>query len=1153
MERDNHISRQKPSGSRGQNRTQNGRNSQREDPIGNKDITNRRIKCPDCDGRLPKEGSKSKSRVWKKVIWFTRRNKSAKNEICQCHTDEGNHSSVEDRHSNSWSFTRRASRKFRISSRKRQCKSESSKKSFQVRGKQDDPCTSHESSQPSTRTGSVCSSGANSPTATGSFCDFGATSHAGGRGSRRHKNTFVLTEIAREINPPVKNDSLPLSDIHPPPKRLSKSSSSVSHLSRRCMSPTSGNVRRSKSFPGSQSCISPSKRRFINTPNTPFGSFSPPLKQKCYGLRRTATFAGKLNTEFPKMCIKKSKSVNTAELTRLEKSTSLGEIRDQSGSIVGVVHFYKSPKKMARRMSSFNRELKKDCTFEEEEFGYETIDQTNSNLISATKEGSRAHLNKNSTISERDISLVARRSSFNETSKRDCEEACKNEITTSCDSPLPLDRTLNIEASLSLSSINEDINDACSSHDEPTLCDNEPGALGVLYNNKSVQELGLDFNDDYNVKNVIGNNYVGNDSDILGVVNNNCVVQETRNASGNSNVNTTDSSYPFGCAASLSSMTIQETVTENVSDIEKIIQNEPGSMKDESLCSTLPSKDETSNISTVSETSALAHDYCISSGSCHENDLFTEQPSTSGTSQQISENVQLLCNPQDCLSDTCRRCAHHHRNQLLTEPPPSLPTSEQISEDVYLPCQHDDHVSNNCNGCGLHHGNHLLTEIATSEQISGNVKLSYDCTGDVSANCNGNVSGNVKLSCDCTGDVSANCNGNHLLTKQMCVLSKPHQSSEISEESEGKNVSNANKQCINDVAKNALNSCAMDMNETCVDHASFLEESEDSFCSDNAYQSNIHTDCDRCLESEISVDGTSFPEINRDSIYSNDACQSNKSSCGDGCLESELKITEQVDGLTDERDLEFCNDTELSHNCPCIMPESDLTLETFDNQINTDSIATPVMSREKFQTRVHSNMLGSSEKKPDSPTKNTKSMNDQIDLKVYKECSTSTNGLWSQNCENLRNVATTVIPNEEFQIRGHSRSLTSPEVLECSGTSDYVSMFDESFSPSQNDVPIHTWKTSESDLKSDEIGLPVPGETFKMRTELMLSWFEEFNDEQRNIILKKILNCCELPQMHLLSVAMENNLHKTCPPNCQDMLVWLPYTVTLKILTYLDP
>lgn len=41
--------------------------------------------------------------------------------------------------------------------------------------------------------------------------------------------------------------------------------------------------------------------------------------------------------------------------------------------------------------------------------------------------------------------------------------------------------------------------------------------------------------------------------------------------------------------------------------------------------------------------------------------------------------------------------------------------------------------------------------------------------------------------------------------------------------------------------------------------------------------------------------------------------------------------------------------------------------------------------------------------------------------------------------------------------------------------------------------------------------------------------------------------------MHLLSVAMENNLHKTCPPNCQDMLVWLPYTVTLKILMYLDP
>ena len=1047
MEQNNGSSRQKPSNSRGQN----GANSQREEHVGDKDISNRR-KCPECDGRLSKENGKSKSRVWKKVMWFTRRSKAAKNDICQCRiTEEGFNCNVDDRHSNSWSFTRSASRKFRSSSRKRQCKSES----LHVHEKHDEACTSYESSLPSTRTGSICSSGANSPTATGSFCDFGATSHAGGRGSKRQKNTFVLTEIAREINPPVKNNDLPLPDSHPPPKRLSKSSSSVSHISRRCTTPMLGTVRRSKSFPGSHGHASPSKRRLINTPNTAFGSSSPPVKQKCYGLRRTATFSGQLNTgtEFSKMCLKKSKSVNCAELTKLEKSTSLGEIRDQSGSVVGVVHFYKSPKKLARRLSSFIHEVKKDCVFEEEEVGCEAVDQTSSNVISVSQEGSQACSNKISE-SRRDASLLPELSTFNETNKRDFDATSKDEIITSSDSPPPLEMTPKTiesdEAVLNLSNIDKEINDVCSNKDKPTLCDNKPNVSNVLYNNKPIQELGFDLNDEpNNSKNVGGNNYVDNDdneADVSSVVNNNDSFEEMKNINGNKCINTTDSVSKglFG------SVTKQEIVIENVSDIEKIMQHECGSMRSESLSSTLLNKDETTNISNLeTDTSELLHDDRTSVGSYHKNDLLTEQSSTSAPFQEIPENVE---------SGNCHRCS---------EPPSLLATSEQTSDHVDLPCHHGDHMSNNCEGCVHHHGNHLVTEPpsipATLEQTSEDVKL------------------------PCHDAISDNDNGNHLLTKDICVSSKPHQGLEVLQElaveTEGEIVSNASEQYTDGVAKIAPNSCGLDVNEICVDDASLLKKSDDSFSSNNASQSSSTTD--NCLECEISVDGTgnSLLESTNDSVYSNDTCLSNNISCGDSSS-LECEITEQLDSLKappDERD--FCNDAKLSHNCACVMPENDLTLKVFNNKFNTDNNATPVVPYEKFQMRVHSSVITSPEiNNPSSPTRSLKSANDPVDM--YTDSPTKTK-FSSQNCENIRNVATPVTSSrEKLQMRRHSSATTSPEILESSRTSDYLSMFDESFSPRQNDVPIHTWKTSESDLKSDEIGLPVPGETFKIRTEV---------------------------------------------------------------------
>ena len=41
--------------------------------------------------------------------------------------------------------------------------------------------------------------------------------------------------------------------------------------------------------------------------------------------------------------------------------------------------------------------------------------------------------------------------------------------------------------------------------------------------------------------------------------------------------------------------------------------------------------------------------------------------------------------------------------------------------------------------------------------------------------------------------------------------------------------------------------------------------------------------------------------------------------------------------------------------------------------------------------------------------------------------------------------------------------------------------------------------------------------------------------------------------MHMLSEIMEPVLHKDCPPNCQDLLTWLPAAIIHRILTFLDP
>lgn len=62
----------------------------------------------------------------------------------------------------------------------------------------------------------------------------------------------------------------------------------------------------------------------------------------------------------------------------------------------------------------------------------------------------------------------------------------------------------------------------------------------------------------------------------------------------------------------------------------------------------------------------------------------------------------------------------------------------------------------------------------------------------------------------------------------------------------------------------------------------------------------------------------------------------------------------------------------------------------------------------------------------------------------------------------------------------------------------------------------------------------------------LLTWI---NDLVNDFLQKD----CDLPQNHLLSVRVSSQLHKGCPPNCQDIITWLPATIATRIMSYLDP
>ncbi|CAG0924373.1 unnamed protein product [Notodromas monacha] len=74
-----------------------------------------------------------------------------------------------------------------------------------------------------------------------------------------------------------------------------------------------------------------------------------------------------------------------------------------------------------------------------------------------------------------------------------------------------------------------------------------------------------------------------------------------------------------------------------------------------------------------------------------------------------------------------------------------------------------------------------------------------------------------------------------------------------------------------------------------------------------------------------------------------------------------------------------------------------------------------------------------------------------------------------------------------------------------------------------------------------------------VKADLMRLWFTEFSDIQRNAFLREMIELCGPPQIHTLSLLVEDQLHRDCPHNCKDFLAWLPQHVCHAILSHLDP
>ncbi|PIK50413.1 putative F-box/WD repeat-containing protein 7 [Apostichopus japonicus] len=176
-------------------------------------------------------------------------------------------------------------------------------------------------------------------------------------------------------------------------------------------------------------------------------------------------------------------------------------------------------------------------------------------------------------------------------------------------------------------------------------------------------------------------------------------------------------------------------------------------------------------------------------------------------------------------------------------------------------------------------------------------------------------------------------------------------------------------------------------------------------------------------------------------------------------------------------------------------------------------------------------------------------MSKQAVVRVVPNSSKVWNGC-TGHCRIISKVTQSCCCARQIEYERKSRSLPNRANLnrssmKCSPT-DYMNQ------SSECNQTLHLKLPCFQDRRKNQL-LGVDGAVYKERMELVMSWFHEFSDQQKNSMMKTLLEQCDLPQMHMLSVTMEPILHKHCPHNCQDLLSWLPKRLSHLILSYLDP
>lgn len=82
---------------------------------------------------------------------------------------------------------------------------------------------------------------------------------------------------------------------------------------------------------------------------------------------------------------------------------------------------------------------------------------------------------------------------------------------------------------------------------------------------------------------------------------------------------------------------------------------------------------------------------------------------------------------------------------------------------------------------------------------------------------------------------------------------------------------------------------------------------------------------------------------------------------------------------------------------------------------------------------------------------------------------------------------------------------------------------------------------------------PTPS-TVAGKMEMMAAWFSEFDDTQKNTLLRMLVNtpAFGVSQAHHVANLLGSDPHAKCASNCQDVLAWLPDHISIYILSFLD-